>query len=183
MFYYQWQTILIGTLLFTGLFSGCSQRDARSTSFIPPVENFDTARYMGSWYEIARLPHSFERGMTDGKAVYTLQDNGTVKVLNSGLLNGKLTQVSGRARQLDHLHTGELEVSFFGPFYGLYKIIYLNNDYTLAIVTSSTMDYLWILARKPVISREELKFCIAMLKKWGFQIKLLQYPSGMIEKL
>lgn len=161
----------------------CRRGESRSTADIPAVKDFDAARYMGSWYEIARLPNSFERSVTDAQALYTLQDDGSIKVLNTGFIDGKKTYAPGKARLLSDQHTGELEVSFFGPFYSLYKIIYLNKDYTLAIVTSSSMDYLWILARTPLISRDELMSCIKMLKQWGFRIKLLQYPSGMIEKL
>ncbi len=159
---------------------GCS--NSPSTEHIPAVENFVLARYMGRWYEIARLPHSFEKNITDPKADYSLQDDGTVKVINSGLRNGQLTSVSGTARNIaDDPTSGELEVSFFYPFYGLYKIIFLNKNYDLAIVTSSSMDYVWILARQPVITNAELAQCLKMLDQWGFAVKLLQYPSGMIE--
>ena len=136
---------------------------------------------MGKWYEIARLPHAFERNVTDAMAEYTLLADGTVKVVNSGLRFRKPVSVTGAARTTQV--PGELEVSFFRPFYGLYKIIYLNKDYTLAIVTSSTRDYVWILARKPVIDSAELAAALDLLHRLNYAVKLLQYPSGMIQKL
>ena len=169
----------IGMLLMNFLTS-CSS-NSKSTSNIPPVKNFDLQRYMGKWYEVARLPHSFERDVTNAQAEYTLQTDGTVKVVNSGLRNHIPTSATAVARTTNT--TGELEVSFFRPFYGLYKIIFLNRDYTLAIVTSSTRDYVWILARKPVISRDELTEALALLHRWNFAVNLLQYPSGMVLKL
>lgn len=169
----------IGVLL-VNLLTGCSS-NPESTGTVPPVKNFDLQRYMGRWYEIARLPHSFERGITDGEADYTLLPDGTVKVVNSGLRNHIKTSVTAIARTTPV--PGELQVSFFRPFYGLYKVIFLNKDYTLAIVTGSTKDYLWILARKPIISRAELAMALDMLKKWNFAVNLLQYPSGMVQEL
>ena len=166
--------------LLINLLAGCSSR-AESTKNIPPVKNFDLPRYMGKWYEVARLPHAFEQGVTDACAEYTLLSDGTVKVVNSGVRRGKIVSVAGTARPTGI--PGELEVSFFRPFYGLYKIIYLNKDYTLAIVTSSTRDYVWILARKPVIDSAELAAALDLLHRWNYAVNLLQYPSGMVQKL
>ena len=151
---------------------------------IPPVNNFNLARYMGQWYEIARLPHSFEDGVTDAQAIYTLQDDGTVVIENYGIKNKIPTFAHAIARSaVPGSDLGLLEVSFFYPFYTMYKIIYLNKDYTLAIVTGNSMDYLWILARKPTISRQELASCLAMIEKWGYAVKLLQYPTGEIASI
>ena len=169
----------IGMLLMNFLTS-CSS-NSKSTSNIPPVKNFDLQRYMGKWYEVARLPHSFERDVTNAQAEYTLQTDGTVTVVNSGVRHNKPVSVTGTARPT--FIPGELEVSFFRPFYGLYKIIYLNKDYTLAIVTSSNRNYVWILARTPVISRDELALVLNMLAQWNFAVDLLQYPSGMVQTL
>ena len=164
------------------LFSGCG--NFSPTTAMPPVKNFDLKRYMGKWYEIARLPHNFESNITDAQADYTLLSDGTIEIVNSGLRNGVRTSAHAVARPAQINGTaGELEVSFFYPFYTTYKIIYLNKDYTLAIVTGNSINYVWILARKPVISRSELAMCLEMLKKWGFAVKLLQYPSGMVENL
>lgn len=170
------------TALLAVMFTGCGS-SGHNTADIPPVADFDLKKYMGRWYEIARMPISFERGIYDAQADYTLLPDGTVKVINSGFRNGIKTSVAGVARTGNVKHSGELEVSFFYPFFALYKVIYVDKDYTLAIVTGSSMDSLWILARKPVISRSEMAMCLEMLKKWGFAVKLLQYPSGMVESL
>ena len=179
-----WKKIfsLGSTPLLLLLSAGCGV-SSPSTANIAPVENFQLSRYMGRWYEIARLPHSFEQNTTDAQANYTLLSNGTVQVQNSGLRNGVTASVTGIARPVGNEHTGAMEVSFFRPFYGLYKIIYLDKNYTLAIVTSDTMNYVWILARKPVITQAELAMCLQKLQQWGFAVNLLQYPSGMIKSL
>ena len=154
------------------------------TNDIPPVTDFNVSRYMGKWYEIARLPHNFENGVTDAQTVYTLQDDGTIVIENSGMKNKIRTSAHAIARSvLPGSDLGILEVSFFYPFYTMYKIIYLNKDYTLAIVTGNSMDYLWILSRKPIISKAELAMCLKMLEKWGYAVKLLQYPTGEIESI
>lgn len=156
---------------------GCSS--VNSTEHIPSVTNFDLNRYLGVWYEIARLPHSFERDVVNAQAEYILLPNGKIRVINRGTRNGKAAAATGIALIADKPDTGELAVSFFRPFYGTYRIIYLDNDYQLAIVTSDTMDYLWILARKPVITPEKLDECLNRLREWGFAVKLLQYPNGL----
>ena len=168
--------------LFAAVISGCS--NFSPTNEIPAVTNFDVKRYMGKWYEIARLPHNFESNVTDAQVVYTLQDDGTIVVENSGIRNHVQTSAHAVARSITPGSTlGELEVSFVYPFYTMYKIIYLDKDYTLAIVTGNSMDYVWILARKPVISQSELAMCLKMLEKWGYAVKLLQYPTGEIESI
>ena len=161
------------------LLNGCGNFSPANE--IPPVKNFNIKQYMGKWYEIARLPHNFEVDVTDVQAIYTLQDDGTVIVENSGMKNHIRTSAHAIARSVTPgSDIGELEVSFFYPFYTMYKIIYLDKDYTLAIVTGNSMDYVWILSRKKIISKNELDMCLRMLEKWGYAIKLLQYPTGEI---
>ena len=160
-----------------GFCSGCTA--SQSTRHIIAVENFDVNKYMGKWYEIARFPHSFERNVTHAEAEYTLLDNGKVKVTNRGLRNGQSTSADGEARFRGKSDRGELEVTFFRPFYGAYRIIYLDDNYQLAIVTGDTMDYAWILAREPHIPPEQLQMCLKKLQAWGFAIELMQYPWGV----
>ena len=135
-----------------GLFSGgCGS--AGSTAFIPAVENFDPQGYEGVWYEIARLPNFFEKDMTHVQACYTLQSDGSIVVVNSGRKNGAWKEITGKARLLDpEKKEGELEVSFFGPFYSAYRIVDLDENGQTAIVCGSDMDLLWILAPTPEIS-------------------------------
>lgn len=163
------------------LCAGCNS--ARSTADIPPVQNFSLEKYLGTWYEIARLPHSFERDVAQAKAEYVLMPDGKVKVINSGLKNGAPKSVEGVAVMKGAADIGELRVSFFRPFYGDYRIIYLTPDYTVAMVTSSTRDYFWLLARTPEVKLSTLRECLAMAEKWGFAVELLQYPRrGILDR-
>ena len=159
------------------LCSSCTS--VKNTDNIPPVSNFDLQRYQGVWYEIARLPHSFERDASDVRAEYILLPNQKVRVINRGKRNGQTIAAVGTATFEGDKNTGLLAVSFFRPFYSTYKIIYLDKDYTLAIVTGDTMDYVWILAREPVITAKKLDECLNRLRNWGFTVKLLQYPNGL----
>ena len=133
------------------LVTGCSQR---IKSGIPAVKELSLERYCGKWYEIARLPNSFERGMSGVYTLYTLQKNGTVKVVNYGRKNGRWHSVSGIARAADN-GGGELEVSFFRPFYGRYRIIKLSPDYSYSVVMGNSRELLWILARSPELTPEQ----------------------------
>lgn len=159
--------------------TGC--RNAPSTASIPAVRPFEAERYLGTWYEIARLPHVFERGMTGVTAVYTARNDGGIDVLNSGLRDGEPRSIRGRARFRGDTTVGELEVSFFGPFYGQYRIIALAPDYSSAMVTSSTCDYLWILARSPSLPPETFRQYKDQAAKLGFDVAALEYPNGRPE--
>ncbi len=146
--------------------SACNQEE--STKNLVAVENFDLDKYLGDWYEIARLPHVFEKNMEYVKATYSLNSDGTVKVQNSGMKNGKAKSIVGIAKFKGAENIGDLQVSFFRPFWGQYKIIYLSEDYSLAIVTSSTKDYLWLLARTPEIDEKLIDEFLKKAETWGF---------------
>ena len=159
----------------TAMAAGCSP----SAADIPPVENFDAGRYMGEWYEIARLPHRFERDMDFVRAEYSPNPDGTIKVVNRGMRRGELRTITGKARVKSpsaNPPEGLLEVSFFGPFYSDYRIIRLDAAYRLAVVTGSTRDYLWILSRTPNISGEQLNVLLEFVRDLGFDIEKLEYP-------
>jgi len=129
---------------------------------VRPVTSFEINRYLGQWYEIARLDHSFERGMSDVSATYQLQDDGSVKVINRGYDTQRQAwkEAIGRALFIGDSRTASLKVSFFGPFYGGYHVIALDQqDYRWALVAGPDRDYLWILARDktlPAGVREQL---------------------------
>ena len=162
--------------LVTGIvFSGC----AGSTSDIAAVTDFQPEKYMGVWYEIVRLPHYFERGLDYVQAEYTLKPDGMIQVVNSGQRNGEQRRIVGKAKLKDpkvRPLTGELRVSFFGPFYSDYRIIELAPDYSYAVVTGSNRDYLWVLSRQPSMPKEPLQKILDRLKELGFKIDLLEYP-------
>ena len=149
----------------TALLSGCTGIPVGIT----PVKPFELSRYLGTWYEIARLDHSFERGLSHIKANYALNTDGTVRVINSGLdeETGEPRQVEGKAKFARDLDEGYLKVSFYGPFYGSY-IIFALDDYQHALVTSYNKEYLRLLARKPSISDEQKNVLIGKARALGF---------------
>jgi apolipoprotein D and lipocalin family protein len=146
------------TMLFALLLAGCVSIPEN----VRPVENFRLEDYLGKWYEIARLDHSFERGLTRVTAEYTLRDDGGVKVVNRGYSaqEGKWKNAEGKAYFVQSPELGYLKVSFFGPFYGSYIVFELDQEqYQYALVSGPDTSYLWILAREPKISeslRDEL---------------------------
>ena len=153
---------------------------AASTEGISSVQGLDIPRYMGKWYEIARMPHSFERNMDDVTADYTLNEDNTVRVVNRGKRDGTFSQAEGIAKlkyKDAYPVAGEFRVSFFRPFYGDYRIVELAPDYSSAIVTSSTKNYLWILSRTPQLSKETLEKYLAQIREWGFDVSALEYPK------
>lgn len=153
--------------VFTSIFFyGCS--NCSTTADIPAVSGFDVNRYLGKWYEIARLPFYFEKDMSMVTANYFLTPDGKLHVINSGIKNGKPKEIHGYVRNAGAPGTGELEVSFFRPFYGKYRIIYLDKDYQVALVTSDCRDKLWILSRTPELPPETLADLLFMLNKMKF---------------
>jgi len=129
---------------------------------IVPVDNFQIDRYLGKWYEIARLDHSFERGLSDVSAHYRLLRNGNVEVINRGYDadKKKWRDATGLAKFIGNPTQGSLKVSFFWPFYGGYHIAALDGrNYSWAIVVGPSREYFWILARKrtiPISLRDQL---------------------------
>lgn len=115
-----------------------------------PVAALDLNRYLGEWYEIARFDHSFERGVEQAKANYTQNPDGTIKVVNTGIKNGKPKTAIGKGKTTDT--PGLLRVSFFGPFYADYRVMLIDREYSHALVGSGSADYLWILSRTSVLS-------------------------------
>lgn len=135
------------------LLSGCLGMPDK----VKPVEDFELDRYLGRWYEIARLDHSFERGLSQVTADYSQRDDGGVSVINRGYLDAskQWKEAKGKAYFVDAATekgrtTGYLKVSFFGPFYGSYVIFELDkDDYSYAFVSGPDLSYLWLLARTP----------------------------------
>ena len=138
---------------------------------VRPVTSFDINRYLGRWYEIARLDHSFERGMSDVSATYQLQDDGSVKVINRGYDTQRQAwkEAIGRALFIGDSGTASLKVSFFGPFYGGYHVIALDQqDYRWALVSGPDRGYLWILARDKTLPAEVREQLVSQARTLGF---------------
>jgi apolipoprotein D and lipocalin family protein len=141
-----------------------------------PVKTFQLPEYLGSWYEIVRLDHSFERGMSSVTATYSMRDDGGVKVLNKGFKEDSQEwgEAEGKAYFVDSSDVGHLKVSFFGPFYGSYIIFELDNlDYQYAFVSGMNTDYLWLLARTPTVSDELIEHFVKSASALGFDTEQL----------
>ena len=138
---------------------------------VSPVTGFDVNRYSGTWYEIARLDHSFERGLEHVTAEYSLLDDGGLRVVNQGfdIANKRWKRAEGKAYFIGPDDVGRLKVSFFGPFYGGYNIIDLDHrDYRYSLVCGPDKSYLWILARQPVLDQPTLDRLVARAAMLGF---------------
>jgi lipocalin len=149
-----------------GLFSG---KPENSTKDIPAICNVNLERYLGTWYEIARFPHSFEKGLENVTATYNLKSDGKIEVINAGFKNGEKSMAKATAWIPDESCTGKLLVSFFRPIKSEYNIIKLDEEnYSYAVITSSTKNYLWILSREPRISDRLYDDLIAYIVANGF---------------
>ncbi len=145
---------------------------------IGAIQNFQLNRYLGTWYEVARLDHSFERGLDNITATYTLAENGRVKVINKGRNqhSREWSQAVGKAYVVGKNGEGRLKVSFFGPFYGAYNIIALDQqNYSYSLVTGPDRSYLWILSRTPSLPEKTLDFLIDKANKLGYETDQLIY--------
>ena len=153
------------------LISGC----VRIPEGIEPVRGFEINRYLGTWYEIARLDHSFERGLQNVTAEYSLRNDGGIKVINRGFNSSSKTwrEAEGKAYFVKDVHTGHLKVSFFGPFYGSYIIFDLGQNYEYSLVTSSDKSYLWLLSRVPVINETLKQHLVNRMAELGFDTQAL----------
>jgi len=150
------------------IISGCAGIPAN----VSPVTGFDIDRYLGTWYEIARLDHSFERGLERVTAEYSLRDDGGINVVNRGFdpEKDKWKEAVGKAYFVGDSDTGRLKVSFWGPFYGGYNIIDLDKkNYSYSLVCGPSRSYLWILAREPRMEEFLKSELIKKAKALGFE--------------
>lgn len=143
---------------------------------VKPVENFQLERYLGTWHEIARLDHSFERGLRKVTADYSLREDGGINVVNRGFSadNNAWQEAQGKAYFVNDADEGHLKVSFFGPFYGSYIVFELDTvGYQYAFISGPNKDYLWLLARTPTVKAEVIDRFISMSKSIGFDTSAL----------
>lgn len=145
---------------------------------ITPVDRFNIERYLGKWYEIARLDHSFERGLTSVSADYRLRSDGGLLVLNRGYSQKekKWKEIEGKGYFVDRKDVGFLRVSFFGPFYGSYIVFALDREnYAYALVCGPDKSFLWLLARSPKIDDTLKKRLVEKAASLGFDTNKLIY--------
>ena len=151
---------------------------------VQPVDGFEIEKYLGKWYEIARLDHSFERGLERISAEYTLRDDGGVNVVNRGfsLKDKSWKEADGKAYFVAGENSGHLKVSFFGPFYGSYVVFELDDEaYQHAFVSGYNKSYLWLLSRTPDVSDELIARFISRSAELGFDVEnliLVDHTTG-----
>lgn len=162
-----------------------AQKTMYNTSVVPEL---DLERYLGTWFEIARYDHSFERGLVGVTAHYSMRKDGKIKVLNSGYkggLDGKRSEAVGKAKIPDPSDPAKLKVAFFLFFYGDYYVMELDDDYQWAVIGSSSPNYLWILSRKAIMPQEVYSDLLERLEKRGYDttklIKVEQDPNSDID--
>jgi apolipoprotein D and lipocalin family protein len=166
------KNLLFITILF--LSGGC----VKIPDSITPVTGFEPDKYLGTWYEIARLDHSFERGLEKVTASYSKRADGGIKVINKGFdpNKNKWKEAEGKAYFVKTPDIGRLKVSFWGPFYGGYNIIELDKkEYSWSVVCGPKKSYLWILARTPQPDKSIIDELIMKLKSYGFKTEELIY--------
>ena len=161
-------------IICTALLNGC----LGMPESVKPVSGFELNNYLGKWYEVARLDHSFERGLSQASAEYTLRDDGGVAVLNRGYSETKneWSEAEGKAYFVNSPTDGYLKVSFFGPFYGSYVVFELDHQhYSYAFVAGPNTDYLWLLSRTPTVEPEVMEKFLQMSSERGFDTSQLIY--------
>jgi len=163
---HKWLAIMSAVVSFTLV--GCTG----VPNGVEPVSDFEVERYLGQWYEIARYDHSFEEGLTNVTARYSLRDDGGISVVNKGFNpeQEKWDEALGKAYFVSSPDIGHLKVSFFGPFYASYVVMALDKEaYGYALVTGPDRDYLWILAREKTLPEETLAMLVTRAEALGYE--------------
>ena len=163
------KSILLAISL-TLFFVGCSQKDPN----IKSVQRVDLNKYIGSWYEIARYEHRFEKDCKNVVATYSIKKNEKIEVINrcTKMTTGEKTEATGEAYAVDETNS-KLKVSFFWPFYGDYWIIMLDENYSYAVVSEPSKEYLWILARDKKLNEEVKNKILTNLKNLDYDLDKL----------
>lgn len=164
---------LVATVAAAFLVVACSS--PTPPSGVSVVENFNASRYLGTWYEIARLDHRFERGLDNVTATYSLREDGGINVINKGYNpeRGMWQKTDGKAYFTGSSDRAALKVSFFGPFYGGYNVIALDKEYRHALVCGPDRDYLWILSRTRTIPDDVKQQMLSIARRQGFAVDKL----------
>lgn len=154
-------------------FLGCSVSVPHG---LQPVSGFDAKRYVGTWYELARIDHSFETGLTQVSAQYSLNDDGTVTVVNRGFdeTEKEWREARGRARFQGDPSVAALKVSFFGPFYGGYNVVSLDDDYQTSLVIGNSLDYFWLLSRSKTMPEPQFRRLLERAQSLGVDLSRVQ---------
>ena len=173
---YEFRKLVFILLILCGLLTGCTGLPEGAV----PVDGFESERYLGKWYEIARLDHSFERGLTRVSAKYSSREDDGLKVINRGFdaKKNEWDEAEGKAYFVGEKDIGALKVSFFGPFYGAYNILALDKEaYQYSLVSGPNLSYLWILARTPELEQSVIDTLVNKAQALGFPVNELIYVS------
>jgi len=172
-----WCRIVAGAAALAGALTGCQTAPPKGLS---PISGFAAEAYLGTWYEIARIDHSFERGLTHCQACYARRPDGAIRVLNRGFdpVHQAWRQAEGVARFRGDPHTGSLKVSFFGPFYAGYHVLaWQTNAPSYAVVCSNSRDYLWFLSRERHLPSATIDTLLLQAQAWGFATNRLLFVA------
>ena len=171
------------SLLFTAASAGLIYLNLISCSSIPKgavaVSPFDKEKYLGKWYEIARMDFRFERNLNNVTAEYSIKDKGVIKVDNRGFnfITNEWKQAIGKAKSKGDPNVGSLKVSFFGPFYSGYNVIAIDEDYRYALIAGKSLKYLWILSRETTIPENIKQSYLQKAKEIGFDVSVLVWTE------
>ncbi len=166
---------IIAAIIIAIISVGCAT--GQTITEMETVKNVDISRYVGTWYEIARFPHSFERNLVGVTATYSLKKNGNIEVLNQGYkytLDGKRSKAKAFAKIPNPNEPGRLKVYFFWPFGADYLILDLDTNYQWALVGSTSPNYLWILSRTPQMDENLFRTIVNKAKSLGYDISKLE---------
>lgn len=162
---------------FLFIFFNSNAQSVKPDQTIESDFQFELQEYLGTWYEIARFDHPFERNLQGVTATYTIHKNGKIKVINAGYkggLNGKFKKATGKAKPASPDSPRRLKVSFFWFFYSPYNILELDEDYSYALIGSGSDEYLWILSRTPKMEKATYEMLLQKATERGYDIKNLQ---------
>jgi len=175
---------LLLMLIFSVLLIFCGTKTNSQVIDKTTVKELNLNRYLGTWYEIARFPHSFEKNLVGVTATYSQRDNGKIRVLNEGFkktLGGKKTRAEGKAKIPNKKEPGKLKVSFFLNFYADYYVMELDENYQYAMIGSSSDKYFWILSRTPQMDAKTYEMLLEKARQRGYNLKkLIKVPQPEI---
>ena len=156
-------------------FSACASIPKGAEAVTP----FDVNKYLGVWYEIARIDFRFEKDMNNVTATYSLSDENTIKVENRGYnyVLKEWKDAVGKARFVKEKDVAKLKVSFFGPFYSGYNVLALDPGYKYALISGKSLKYLWILSREKTIPEEIKASYLDLAKKIGYDVNSLTWTE------
>ena len=154
------------------LVSSCGVSIPKGATAVKP---FDAQRYLGTWYEMARMDFRFEKNLDNVTAQYTRGSGSRIEVRNRGrdTTTGKQKQSVGKARLLSDTAEGRLKVSFFGPFYSGYNVIAIDPEYQYALIAGDNLKYLWILSRRPLLPATVRQDYLSRAQRIGYDTSKL----------